>query len=86
MKKRIILVLIVFIISNCEIKVRESKAQTINFVSVYNKEIIIVNDMEYMLLYVRDNTSQTGYGVTAVNLTKDKLEVQLLKRQLTNTK
>lgn len=38
--------------------------------------------MNYMFLYVKSNSSQTGYCITTINLTKDKLEVQLLKQQL----
>lgn len=38
--------------------------------------------MIYGIWYVPDRTSQTGYAIEIVNLTKDALEVELLKKQL----
>lgn len=45
-----------------------------------------INGMKYRVYFKTRNSSQTGYTVFAVNLTKDELEVQLLKRQLQENK
>lgn len=86
MKKKILLIFTIFVLSNCEIKVREAKAQSGSFNSTYSKETVVIENMEYVLLYVKNQSSQTGYGVTAINITKDKLEVELLKKQLKELK
>ena len=80
--KKIIALFIIVVFSNCEIKVRETNAQTSDFSSIYNKEFIMVEDMQYMLLYKTHRSSQTGYAIEIVNITKDKLEVEYLKKQI----
>ena len=79
------LIFTIFVLSNCEIKVREAKAQSGSFNSTYNKETVIIENMEYVFLYVKNQSSQTGYGVTVINITKDKLEIELLRKQLADT-
>ena len=84
MKNKILLTLAIFILSNCEIKVRETHAQSneYSFEYTYREERRIIDSMEYVLFFVRQQSSQTGYAVTVVNLTKEKLEVELLKKQI----
>lgn len=41
-----------------------------------------IDGMKYRIFYKTYGTNQTGYSVFAVNLTKDKLEVELLQKQL----
>lgn len=48
----------------------------------YTSEDQEIDGMKYRVFYKKDWTSQTGYTVFAVNLTKDKLEVQLLEQKL----
>jgi hypothetical protein len=59
-----------------------SAAQSSSFNYTYNKEKITVDGIDYLLVYTKHNTSQTGYDVELVNLTKDKLEIDLLKKQI----
>lgn len=44
----------------------------------------VVDGMTYRVYYKTYGSSQTGYAVFVVNLTKDKLEVDYLKRQMEN--
>ena len=85
MKKKFLLILAVLILSNCEIKLNEAQAQSDKFYHTYSQETINIKGMEYLLLYVRNQSSQTGYGVTVINITKDELEVELLRKQLVDT-
>jgi hypothetical protein len=82
--KKLSLLLIIFALSNCEIKVRKTSAQTSQFYSNYSREIVRIDGMDYVFVYKTDGSSQTGYCVATINLTKDKLEVELLKKQLNN--
>lgn len=90
--KKLILIIVIFILSNCEIKMRETNAQSNTFLYTYSNEVINKNGMDYLLFYAKNQSSQTGYCVALVNLTKDKLEVekaqleiQFLKKQLSDT-
>lgn len=80
--KKLLMLIVVFALSNCEIKVKDAQAQGHEFYGVYTRERVTIDGMEYMLFYVTDRTSQTGYSIATVNLTKDKLEIELLKKQL----
>lgn len=84
MKKKMIWLLAVFALTQCEVKVRETNATTTAFSQVYTKETQTIGGMEYMVWYVYPNSSQTGYCVYSINITKDKLEVEWLKRQIAN--
>ena len=79
--KKLILLLVVFGLSNCELKVKNVNAQT-GYTNTYSYKEERHNGMVYGVWYVMSNSSQTGYAVSVVNLTKDELEVQLLKKQL----
>lgn len=64
---------------NCEISVRKGNAQNSE---IYGESNVVLNGMTYHVWYVRHNTSQTGYDVHVVNLTKDKLECQYYEMML----
>lgn len=86
MKKYIIALILAVILSNCEVKVKQAQAQDPTHVSIraYNGVDIevkkpIINGMQYAIIY-----EFAGYRGTmcVVNLTKDSLEVELIKKQL----
>ena len=81
--KKVLLVIVAFSLSNCDISVRKTNAQSEIFYQTYTREIVEFDGMKYLLLYVVNKSSQTGYSITTINLTKDKLEVELLRHQLT---
>lgn len=83
MRKILLCSLVAIIFSNCEISVRKSVAQDNIGIDRHFSYIEKIKDgMKYGIWYVDYNTSQTGYAVAVVNLTKDSLEVELLKKQL----
>lgn len=79
--KKLFLLIGLIILSNCEIKPRTVEAQS-DYSSIYSYREETRQGMLYGVWYVTQNTSQTGYAVAVVNLTKEKLEVELLKKQL----
>lgn len=95
MKKLLICTIIAFILSNCEIKTRETKADR-NEVppSQSNKSYNIWSKDRYYnidnIVYFKDGIEYhiykyDGYdkgGIFVVNHTKELLEVELLKKQL----
>lgn len=99
--KKLFLIPLIFIFSNCEVKMQESTAGDSNvrfpncykcegsFKEDYSHTVIEKDDMEYLVVFKKDGTSQTGYAVAISNLTLDRLEVaktsleiELLNRQL----
>lgn len=73
--KYIISLMIVFVLSNCEVKVRESNAYI-------NEELIRtinLNGMNYSIIVTSVGTEA---GIAVVNLTKDSLEVEYYKKML----
>lgn len=87
MKKILICLFGAILLTNCEIKVKETKAQTPNQNTSYHlcytghfTEVVYsyktYRNMDYVVI------SQREGGVTIINLTKDELEVELLKKQL----
>ena len=98
--KKIFLIPLVFLLSNCEFKMQESTAgDNVRFPNCYKCEgsfkedyshtVIEKDDMEYLVVFKKDGTTQTGYAVAISNLTLDRLEVaktsleiELLNRQL----
>jgi hypothetical protein len=99
MKKVIILILIFTILANCEISSRKVEAQesltlnhenTNNFYKLrhnYSYHEEFRDEMKYGIWSLNNDdgyvTSQTGYTIAVVNLTKEALEVELLKLQIT---
>jgi len=96
--KKLFLIPLVFLLSNCEVKMQESTAEgrwsnnsniSTHFNQDYSHIVVEKDDMEYLVVFKKDGTSQTGYAVTMSNLTLDRLEVartsleiELLNRQI----
>jgi hypothetical protein len=53
-----------------------------DFYQAYSYREEVRNGMHYGIWYKDHWTSQTGYSLHVVNLTKDELEVQLIRKQL----
>jgi hypothetical protein len=77
--KYIISLMIVFVLSNCEVKVRESNANRSRYDS-YDAYNINVKGMNYLIMST--NRMSPDAGITVVNLTKDALEVEYYKKML----
>jgi len=74
-----------FILLNCEVRVQESKAQGESigyFGSRYLSKRFVIDEMTYLVLYSKDEYHDTGYTITTINLTKDRLEVEKLKQEI----
>ena len=82
--KKLLSLIIVFILLNIEIGCRKSSAsyEADRLYSVYSKEEIEINGMKYLFIYRSGGNYQTGYAIDHINLTKDSLEVALLLKQL----
>lgn len=83
MKKIILCLLVAIILSNCEIKPREAKAEMTPIAcgidgsaNCVTYKIVTVDGIEFAIF-----ATYKG-GVTTHNLTKEKLEIQLLQKQL----
>ncbi len=80
MKKITICLILAVILSNCEIRVKEAKAEYHLMNTGESTQTVYAyktfSNMRYLF-----TTTYHG-GSTAVNLTKDSLEVELLKKQL----
>lgn len=81
MKKLLICTLAAIVLSNCDISVKQSKAQT-GYSHVYDYKEVVIEGMKYGIWYVTSQTSQTGYATSVINLTKDSLECAVLRQQL----
>jgi hypothetical protein len=66
--------MIVFVLSNCEVKVKESNA--------YNKQSTLIINKKGMNYFVIATSDSYQAGITVVNLTKDSLEVEYYKKML----
>lgn len=85
MKKILTCLILAIILTNCEIKPKEAKAERNyynNYDNIYSYKEEEKSGMVYGIWYVKEMSSQTGYSTTVVNLTKDALEIELLKKQL----
>lgn len=84
--KKIITLIALVVLSNCEIKPRHADAQNSNgnYSQRYSYHEETHNGMTYGIWSVDDDTSQTGYATSVVNLTKDALEVEHLRQQIAN--
>lgn len=95
MNKTLILTIFCVILSNCEIKPRQTQAQQPSTLSNYQTIPIIesrYSQFQYhteirdeMTYAVWTTTNYYGATTTVVNLTKEALEVELLKLQITET-
>ncbi len=85
MKKTLLLTLMFVILSNCDIKPRETTAQPTTLKSYSNgaTQFIYYEEVHNEMKYgVWTTTNYYGGNTTIVNLTKDVLEVELLKLQI----
>lgn len=96
--KKMLLLLLLIVLSNCEIKPRSVEAQApesenskmtnafYNGNQRYSYHEELRNGMNYGIWSLKSNSYtdyRTGYTVAVVNLTKEELEVELLKLQIT---
>lgn len=82
MKKSLLLIVAV-ILGNCEVKPRATHANSsYNWNERYHYKEEIRDGMTYGIWYVAAGGDRTGYSMAVVNLTKDKLEIELLRKQL----
>lgn len=76
----------------CEVKIESNKANATElFLTGGGYSAIQFNkykygDIEYGVFYSTNSSSQSGNGVSVVNLTKDKLEIEKLKIEINNLK
>lgn len=85
MKKILGLIALTIVFTCCDIGTRESSAGTMVTEKIYSYGIVyletkMVKDMQYDVYYQKDG------GVHVVNVTKDELEVELLKLQIDSLK
>jgi hypothetical protein len=100
MKKIILLILLFTILANCDVKPRTVEAQNRNasvdvkylfyngngsFPQYYQYHEEIHNDMTYGIWSKANGNHQTGFAISVVNITKETLEVELLKLQIAET-
>ena len=78
MKKIIICLLAAIMLMNCEIRVKQTNAQDTKH---HQFEIKIANGMQYGI-WSSYNSGDGNRSIFVVNLTKDSLEVELLRKQL----
>lgn len=91
MKKFILLTTVLFFAMSCEIKMKEVSANVRyghSVFSVGNENYIIqyntieIDGMTYAVFGGSSGAAYGGTSVAVVNLTKEKLEIELLKKQL----
>ena len=84
MKKLVICLIAAIILSNCEVRVKEVKAQS----SGNSQNIIVdhftIDGMDYAVFtVVSERTYNSGTnGVSVVNVTRDKLQCEIIKSNL----
>ena len=81
--KKLTLLIVAIALSNCEIKPRSVGAEAYIMQS-YQITYREINGMKYALLSPGD--SPYGTGIVAINLTKDALEIELMKLQISKLK
>lgn len=81
--KKFLLLIVAVILGNCDIRPRSSHADgSYNWNGRYHYTEEIKNGMTYGIWYVASGFDQTGYSMAVVNLTKEQLEIELLRKQL----
>lgn len=86
MKKILIAFTITFALSNCEIKVKQSNATTSYWSEGYISQKETYDNMTYLVFYKTHESSQTGYAIYAINLTKDSVETEYYRQMLNKLK
>lgn len=85
MKKIFIGLFIGIVLTNCEIRFKKAKAQedkSYNDAGLYSYREEVKDSMKFGIWFVNYRTHYTGYNQFVINLTKEKLEVDLLLKQL----
>lgn len=89
MKKIILCLLVAVILTNCDVSVKpkEAKAEESNVVCSDNGNCVsyrnrVIDGIEYAIFYHGQAGSQSGSQPFVINLTKEKLEIELLHKQL----
>lgn len=86
MKKILLLTLIVFVLSHCEVRIQKTNAQLTPLVTDANGYVEVyysrktIDSMEYLIV----TTGNTRGGANIINMTKEKLEVEKLKLEIKN--
>lgn len=81
MKKIIICFILSLFLVNCDISVKQSNAQTYGYDWInLNYQDYIIDNMKYRAFAAERGSGGTSLFV--INLTKDALEIELLKKQL----
>lgn len=82
--KYFLLCLILLFVACAPVKKEQAEKPTYTFIQQhgYTWEDQTINDMTYRIYIKGQWSSQTGYSIHVVNLTKDQLEVALLRKQL----
>jgi hypothetical protein len=73
--KKLMCLFAIIVLSNCEVKVKEANANSGPYL-MYSE---IIEGMEYRLFRMHSNGAD---NVFVINITKDKMEVEKLKREL----
>ncbi len=86
--KKILLILICVVFSNCDIKPRGVNAQQQDLLKsdfdnhpIYSYREEWHSGMLYGVWYVNHYSSQTGYAAFATNISKDQLEMTVLRQK-----
>ncbi len=83
--KKLLLIFVVLFISCFEVQVKPREVNAQGFAADrvdYGYRTEVIQGMQYGMWYVTSGSNQTGYDIEVINLTKDALEVELLKKQL----
>lgn len=83
MKRFLICLVGAIILSNCNISCNEVQADGVKLYDGYSWEYKYLRGMEYIIFY-SDKISPQSYtgALFAINLTKDALEVEVLRKQV----
>lgn len=82
MNKLLLCLVACLVLANCDINARRAAAEPTPFNNTYRYHEEAHSGMVYGVWSVYYNSSQTGYAISTVNLTKEKLEVELLRKQV----
>lgn len=84
MKNNLVIVILVCLFLTACVPVESGSSPKITFIQEhgYTWEDQSINDMNYRIFFKVWRAGETGHAIHVVNLTKDQLEVELLKKQI----
>jgi hypothetical protein len=84
MKKYFICLVLAVALSNMQISCRQAAARENEtfYQQGYSWEDQTIDGMKFRIFFRDNGSSQTGYAIEVVNLTKEALEVEWLRKQL----